>query len=154
MSHRVQISKIVLTGVLCMSAGLAHALYPSGQNPASPDGAKPAEKAAVSVSGAIPAAVKVTGGLLTDKNGMSLYTFDKDGAGSGKSNCHGDCAVSWPPLFAADTDKQTGDFTVAVRNDGRRQWAYKGRPLYLWVGDTKAGQTTGDGVGGVWRLAR
>jgi predicted lipoprotein with Yx(FWY)xxD motif len=85
---------------------------------------------------------------------MTLYTFDQDAAGNGKSACQADCATSWPPLLAADTAKDVGEFTLVLRNDGRKQWAAKGKPLYLWVGDTKAGETKGDGVGGVWHIAR
>jgi predicted lipoprotein with Yx(FWY)xxD motif len=43
---------------------------------------------------------------------------------------------------------------VIVRDDGSRQWAYKGKPLYLWVKDHKPGDTTGDGFRGVWHVAR
>lgn len=110
--------------------------------------AAPAAPAAAAAP--MPPAVKLTGGILTDKNGMTLYTFDKDVAGNGKSACNGDCLAKWPALVAADSAKDTGEFTIVTRDDGRKQWAFKGKPLYLWVGDTKAGDTTGDGVGGVW----
>ena len=46
-----------------------------------------------------------------------------------------------------------GDFTIIDRKDGTKIWAYKGWPLYLWIKDTKPGETTGDGVGGVWHTA-
>jgi predicted lipoprotein with Yx(FWY)xxD motif len=91
-------------------------------------------------------------GALTDAKGMTLYTFDKDTAG--KSNCNGPCAASWRPLMATDTDKAAGDYTIVTREDGAKQWAYKGQPLYLWVKDTKPGDKTGDGVNGVWKTAK
>jgi predicted lipoprotein with Yx(FWY)xxD motif len=47
-----------------------------------------------------------------------------------------------------------GDFVVVKRDDQSRQWAYKGRPLYRWAGDRKPGDSTGDGVGGVWHTAK
>lgn len=97
---------------------------------------------------------KTMDGVLTNAAGMTLYTFDKDAAGSGKSVCSGPCAVNWPPLMAASDAKASGDYTVVVRDDGSRQWAYKGKPLYLWIKDTKPGDRTGDGVNNVWRLAR
>ena len=89
--------------------------------------------------------------VLTDANGMTLYTFDKDTAGV--SNCYDDCAVKWPPALADASATPDGDFTIVDRNDGTNMLAYKGMPLYLWVKDTKPGDTTGDGVGGVWHTA-
>ncbi|HXE49462.1 MAG TPA: hypothetical protein VN663_13880 [Ramlibacter sp.] len=97
---------------------------------------------------------KTADGALTGPNGMTLYTFDKDAAGSGKSVCNGACATAWPPLMAADTDKPSGDYSVVARDDGKKQWAYKGKPLYYYAKDTKAGDKTGDGVNNVWKTAR
>jgi predicted lipoprotein with Yx(FWY)xxD motif len=100
------------------------------------------------------APTKTVDGMLTNAGGMTLYTFDKDAAGSGKSVCNGPCAANWPPLMAAADAKAAGDYTIVTRDDGGRQWAYKGKPLYLWVKDTKPGDRTGDGVNNVWRVAR
>lgn len=91
--------------------------------------------------------------VLTDANGMTLYTFDKDTVGDGKSVCNGDCAVKWPPLMADASATADGDFTIVTRDDGTKMWAYKGWPLYYWYEDMAAGDTKGDGVGGVWHLA-
>ena len=91
--------------------------------------------------------------VLTDANGMALYTFDKDTNGDGKSVCNGDCAVKWPPLMADAGAAAEGDFTLVTRDDGSTMWAYKGWPLYYWYEDVAAGDTKGDGVGGVWHLA-
>ena len=79
---------------------------------------------------ATTAPAQVREGMLADSRGMTLYVFDKDSAGSGKSACNGPCATNWPPLPAADADKASGDWSVIVRDDGRRQWAYKGWPLH------------------------
>lgn len=98
------------------------------------------------------APVVETNGILTDANGMSLYTFDPDTATS--SACNGGCARNWPPLTAAADADEAGKFTVISRNDGSKQWAYDGQPLYLWINDSAPGDTTGDGVGGNWHLAR
>jgi len=97
---------------------------------------------------------RVTDGVFVGSNGMTLYTFDRDTMGSGKSVCNGACATNWPPLMAAASDKSAGDWTVVVRDDGSRQWAYKGKPVYFWAKDTKPGDRTGDNVNNVWRLAR
>jgi predicted lipoprotein with Yx(FWY)xxD motif len=97
---------------------------------------------------------KTDGGKLVNAAGMTLYTFDKDAAGSGKSVCNGPCAANWPPLMAGASDKAEGDWTIATRDDGGKQWAYKGKPLYTWVKDQKPGDTTGNGVGKVWNTAK
>jgi predicted lipoprotein with Yx(FWY)xxD motif len=104
-----------------------------------------------SMSGA-PA--KVSDGVLTGPNGMTLYTFDKDMAGSGKSVCNGQCAINWPPLMAGDMDQASGDYSIITRDDGKKQWAFKGKPLYYWVKDSKPGDRSGDGVNKVWQVAR
>ena len=97
---------------------------------------------------------KPADGALVGANGMTLYTFEKDTAGNGKSVCNGGCATNWPPFMAADSDKPSGDFTIVTRDDGKKQWAAKGWPLYYWVKDTKPGDKTGDGVGGNWKTAK
>ncbi|KQR45757.1 hypothetical protein [Acidovorax sp. Leaf160] len=92
-------------------------------------------------------------GVLVGANGMTLYTFDKDTAGSGKSTCNGQCAVNWPPLMAGTSAPTAPNYSVVQRDDGGRQIAYKGKPLYYWVKDAKPGDKTGDGVNKVWRTA-
>ena len=96
----------------------------------------------------------VQSGVLVDAKGMTLYTFDKDPANSGKSVCVDQCAKAWPPLAAPADAKAMGDYTVITRNNGSKQWAYKGKPLYTWVKDTKPGDKTGDGFRNIWRVAR
>ena len=91
------------------------------------------------------------GKALVDAKGMTLYIFDKDAAG--KSNCNGPCATNWPPLMAAGDAKASGNWSIVTRDDGAKQWAYKGRPLYTWAKDTKAGDVTGDGFNNVWHIA-
>ena len=93
------------------------------------------------------------GSVLTDAKGMSLYTFDKDS--EGKSACNGPCATNWPALKAEASDKADGGYTVIARDDGSKQWAYKGKPLYTFAKDTKPGDITGDGfLNGAWHLAQ
>jgi predicted lipoprotein with Yx(FWY)xxD motif len=100
------------------------------------------------------APAKKADGVLTGPNGMTLYTFDPDPQGDGKSVCNGPCATNWPPLMAMDTDKASGDYTVLTRDDGKKQWAVKGKPLYYWAKDIKPGDKTGDGVLGKWHSAK
>ena len=100
------------------------------------------------------APVKAPDGTLTNAAGMTLYTFDKDAAGSGKSACNGPCATNWPPLMAAAAAKPSGEYSIATRDDGAKQWAFKGKPLYLWAKDQKPGDKTGDGFNSIWHTAR
>jgi predicted lipoprotein with Yx(FWY)xxD motif len=92
-------------------------------------------------------------GTFTNASGMTLYTFDKDSAG--KSACNGPCAANWPPLIADADAKASGEWTVITRDDGKKQWAYKGKPLYTWIKDQKPGDKTGDGfANNAWHAAK
>lgn len=97
---------------------------------------------------------QVADGVLVGPSGMTLYTFDRDAIGSGKSACNGPCATNWPPLAVAGDADAMGEWTVVTRDDGGRQWAYKGKPVYYWSKDTKPGDRTGDGFNNMWHLAR
>ena len=106
--------------------------------------------AAASASAQAPA--KMADGVMTNAAGMTLYTFDKDAGG--KSACNGPCAANWPPFMAAAGAKTDAEWTIIARDDGGKQWAYKGKPLYLWAKDLKPGDKTGDGFNSVWHVAR
>jgi predicted lipoprotein with Yx(FWY)xxD motif len=112
--------------------------------------------ASISFAGGMVDGVKsmdtASGMVLTDSSGMTQYTFDKDSGG--KSMCNGGCAANWPPLMAPAGAVDHDGFTLITRDDGSMQWAHDGWPLYGWVNDQAAGDITGDGVGGVWHLAR
>jgi predicted lipoprotein with Yx(FWY)xxD motif len=105
-----------------------------------------------SMSSDMPA--KMKGGMLVNAEGMTLYTFDRDKTGSGKSVCNGTCAVNWPPMLAQAADKAVGDFSVITRDDGQKQWAYKGMPLYTWPEDQEPGDKFGDGNRNVWHIIK
>jgi len=90
--------------------------------------------------------------ILTDTSGMTLYTFDKDSDNT--SVCYDSCATNWPPYIASDEATTKAGWGVIERKDGAKQWTYNNQPLYTWVGDNKAGDMTGDGVGGVWHTAK
>jgi len=100
------------------------------------------------------APTKAVDGVLTGTNGMTLYTFDKDVAGSGKSTCNGPCASNWPPLAADAGATPEGDYSIITRDDGAKQWAYKGKPLYFWTKDQKPGDKSGEGFNGAWHSAK
>jgi predicted lipoprotein with Yx(FWY)xxD motif len=101
---------------------------------------------------AMPAGVKAMGGMLEDGKGMTLYTWDNDKEAN-KSSCTGMCLMNWPAFKASATDKDMGDWKVITRDDGSKQWAYKGKPLYYFVMDTAAGDKKGEGRGMVWHMA-
>lgn len=110
--------------------------------------------AAFAVSAHAEPVPKMAGGMLVNTSGMTLYTFDKDAAGSGKSACNGPCATLWPPAMADADAKPSGDFTVITRDDGAKQWAYKGKPVYTYATDKKAGDMLGDNFKDVWHVAK
>jgi predicted lipoprotein with Yx(FWY)xxD motif len=98
---------------------------------------------------------KVSSGAFTDQKGMTLYTFDKDTAGSGKSVCNGMCATNWPAFMATSTDSASGDWSIVTRDEGTKQWAFKGKPLYTFAKDTAPGDMKGDGfLNGAWHTAK
>ncbi len=108
--------------------------------------------AAASEIGPLATRDTAAGTVLVDASGMTLYTFDKDT--ENKSNCNGKCAEAWPPLMAPADAKAMGKLTVATRDDGSKQWAHEGKPLYLWMKDQKPGDTTGDNVKNVWHVVK
>jgi len=94
-------------------------------------------------------------GVLVGANGMTLYTLDRDKAAAGKSVCNGECAVLWPPFLATSMDTpKDAHFSTITRDDGKKQWAFKGQPLYYWSKDAKAGDMTGDNINTVWHVAK
>ena len=103
-------------------------------------------------AGSAPAQpVNVAGGVLVDGAGMTIYTYDKDVAGSGKSSCHGRCAKMWPPV-PLTVERIESPYSIVTRDDGSRQLAYKGKPLYLYAGDAKPGERKGDKLQGAWHV--
>lgn len=92
------------------------------------------------------------GKVYTDDKGMALYIFDKDEPN--KSNCYGECATAWPPFMAAADAQPEGEWTIVERTDGIKMWAYEGKPVYTYVKDTKPGEVTGDGAGGLWHVSK
>ena len=87
------------------------------------------------------------GRILVDAQGRTLYMFEKDK--NGKSACADACASAWPPVTGTAT-AGTGAVAKLIgttkRSDGSTQATYNGWPLYLYEGDSAAGQTTGQGL--------
>lgn len=98
---------------------------------------------------------QVAAGKITTKDGFTLYVFDNDVVGSGKSACTGPCEGVHPPYLATPGEVAREPWSFAVRGDGSRQWAYKGRPLYRFYADEKQGAVGGDGLNrNTWHVAR
>ena len=101
------------------------------------------------------------GSILFDGKGRALYAFTRDRRG-GASRCYGACATAWPVYFSssrlvAGKGVKRSLIGTVRRRDGRRQITYNGRPLYYYVGDTRAGQVTCQDVdefGGTWLVMR
>lgn len=105
----------------------------------------------LSVHAADTAPLKKANGVLVDSRGMTVYTTDRDSANSGKSSCMGACAANWPAVQAADA-QPAAPYSAITREDGTKQLAYKGKPLYTFVKDKKAGDKTGDKLMDVWHV--
>lgn len=105
-------------------------------------------------SGVALAQPKITDGQLTDSAGMTLYVFDNDATVPGKSACTGACLNMWTPLYAQAAATAVDDYAFITRDDGKRQWTYKGKPLYRWYNDKKPGDKDGDGLRQTWHVAK
>jgi predicted lipoprotein with Yx(FWY)xxD motif len=97
-------------------------------------------------------APRMAGGMLVNASGMTLYTFDMDTPG--KSACNGPCAALWPPVLVGADAKTGGELSIVTRDDGAKQWAYKGRPVYTYAADKNPGDVTGDNFKSVWHLIK
>ena len=143
-------TSVFLTALLgaCATGGSSSS---AGGYGSSDYGSAPAPRAAAAPAMAgLPLMTK--DGLLVNSKGLTVYTFDKDVANSGKSACNGDCAVKWPPVLAGASDKPQGPYTIVVRDDGRRQWAYRGKPVYTWPEDQEPGDKYGDNKMNIWHV--
>jgi predicted lipoprotein with Yx(FWY)xxD motif len=113
-------------------------------------------KPASGSSGTVSVADTGLGKILVDSQGKTLYMFEKD-SGT-KSACSGGCATAWPPLRASGKPTVGSGATKSLigttqRSDGEPQVTYNGHPLYGYQGDSKAGDTNGQGInafGGLW----
>ena len=94
------------------------------------------------------------GSYLTDTKGMAIYWFTQDGVG--QSRCAGGCLEKWPIFYRESIKAPAGvdvaDFATIIRSDGALQTTFRGYPLYSFVVDKMAGDTSGEGVKGAWFL--
>jgi predicted lipoprotein with Yx(FWY)xxD motif len=91
-------------------------------------------------------------GVLKDRAGMTVYTFDRDIPDSGKSTCSGRCAKLWKPVKVVGNAQGDADYSVITRIDGTRQWAFDGKPIYRYAKDIKPGDARGNSVNKHWHV--
>jgi predicted lipoprotein with Yx(FWY)xxD motif len=147
----------------CSTAGSASSA-PSAAAPsvAAPSEAAPSEAApseappsAETGSATIALADNALGQILVDADGMTLYGFTPDSAGT--PTCYDDCATNWPPLLVDDAAAASvgegldaSKLTTVDRTDGTKQVKYGDWPLYHFAGDSAAGDTNGQGLATKW----
>jgi len=89
------------------------------------------------------------GPMIVDSRGLTLYLFEADTGNA--STCSGACAQTWPPLLTkgapqAGNGAAAGQLGTTARPDGTKQVTYAGHPVYYYAGDTKPGDTSGEGI--------
>lgn len=143
-----------LTAAAVFSMALAACSNSSTSSPAAGGGSTSSSSSSSGVAVQLTSSDKF-GSILTDAQGMSLYIFDNDT--TSKSTCNTGCAPTWPALTV--TGQPTGGDGVdasllgtTMRDDGTTQVTYGGHPVYTYSGDSAAGDTNGQGIGGIWHL--
>jgi predicted lipoprotein with Yx(FWY)xxD motif len=146
-NHRLMALGIGLTVIIAACSGSGASAAPSAAAP-SAEASAPAPAAAATVA----LADSALGKILVDGEGKTLYMFEKDEGGT--PTCYDDCAVNWPALIvtgdATAGDGVTAALTTIARTDGAMQVKAGEYPLYYFAADAAAGDTNGQGVGGIW----
>ena len=149
----VLLAAVAFIVAACASAGTP---APAGSTPpaATTSAAAGGSAGANTVNASTNAAV---GSFLTGPDGKTLYV--KQGDSTAATNCTGQCLTVWP-AFTVDSGASAsagsgvpGTLATFQRPDGATQVTYNGAPLYYYSKDTKAGDTNGQGIGGVWSVA-
>jgi predicted lipoprotein with Yx(FWY)xxD motif len=166
---------LALAALLSLTAALTAACGTTSATPGAAYGTTPAATATMpaspttptataSGSGAPMTAAKTTltvrktgiGYVLATAGGMTVYWYSDDVKGSGKSSCSGGCLSAWPAVTGAPAAaagvKLSGKLGTITRAGGQVQATYNGYPLYTYAADMSAGQTQGNGIGGVWHV--
>lgn len=140
---------LVLLLAACSSTGDA------SEEPAASEAAAPSQAAASEATtgdASVLVADSDLGEILTDADGNVIYFFANDSEGT--STCEGDCFDQWPPVPAEGSptagDGVTAELGTTEATDGTTMLTVNGFPAYYFAGDQAAGDTNGQGVGGVW----
>ncbi|HET7471759.1 MAG TPA: hypothetical protein VFJ71_01415 [Candidatus Limnocylindrales bacterium] len=148
---------LVLLLAACSSGGGATPSPSAAPSTAASPSSAASAGGSQSASEDYPLKASADGTYLTGKDGLTLYVFAKDTKDSGKSACNDQCAANWPPYMADETDEveaegATGTLSIVTRDDGSKQLAYNGLPLYYFAKDKAAGDTNGKAIAN-WSLA-
>ena len=140
--------KLALNGIVAGSAVLIAACSAPSYG-SSPYGTSSAPAANPGGSSTVVARNTPLGQILVDGNGKTLYLFEADK--SAMSTCYGDCASVWPPLLTGGSPVAGSGINQSLlgtttRTDGSLEVVYNGHPLYYFVSDKQAGDTTGQGI--------
>ena len=151
---------IFVTATLVLSACAATPSHASGATTVPTESYTPATQPASALPTAAPAEVTLNvatdpnlGQILVDGAGMTLYAYTNDSPD--QVTCTGACAVNWPPLVTqgnptAGPGVDAALIGTATPPDGSLVVTYNHMPLYHWYKDQAPGDTSGQGVKGVW----
>jgi predicted lipoprotein with Yx(FWY)xxD motif len=114
----------------------------------------PTTTAAAAAKPVVKLAATKLGQVLVDDKGMTVYRFDNDTT-PGKTTCGpGVCASTWPAVIVTGTPTAgpgiDGKLSTFMRDDGKTQLQIGGHPLYTFAGDSKPGDTNGQGILDKW----
>jgi predicted lipoprotein with Yx(FWY)xxD motif len=145
-TRTIVVAAVAAMGLAACSSGSTGAAYGGGGSTSS----SAASGAAATVA---TADVGQLGTVLVDGTGRTLYLFESDTGTS--STCTGSCAATWPALVtsgsaSAGSGADSGMLGTTARDDGTTQVTYDGHPLYVYSGDSAAGDANGQGIGDVW----
>jgi predicted lipoprotein with Yx(FWY)xxD motif len=129
---------------------------PATATPPGPSPAASSPPAAVAPGTTVALATTRLGQVLVDGSGRTLYLWEVDKTAT--SNCYDACATAWPPVLTtgkpiAGAGLNADLLGTSARKDGQLEVVYNGHPLYYFIADKKAGDTTGQGInnfGGPW----
>ncbi len=152
-------TRSIVLGATLAAAAMVLAACSNGSSSAGAAGAYGGGSTSTSSAGGATTATVGTadvgqlGTVLVDGTGRTLYIFKNDTGTS--STCSGDCAATWPALVtsgaaSAGMGVKSAMLGTTTRDDGTTQVTYAGHPVYLYSGDTAAGDANGQGIGGVW----
>jgi predicted lipoprotein with Yx(FWY)xxD motif len=137
------LAAISLAALALTACGAPTATPPAASSPAN-----------ITASADLKTAAKAPGDIVVNGQGRTVYVFDKDVKGSGKSSCTGPCLDLWPAVMAGPgapvLDGVKGTAGVITTESGKRQLTLNGMPLYLFSKDAGPGDVKGQGVKNVW----
>jgi predicted lipoprotein with Yx(FWY)xxD motif len=145
----VVLPRIALLGVLVLAGCSVAGGYGGSSSPGGSSASGPAQ-----VKTATAAVKGQSTTILTNRQGRTLYYRTTDTASA--STCTGGCASTWPPVLTAGAPVAATALpgTLSSLSDANgTQVTYNGHLLYTYSGDSKPGDTNGEGIGGVWFVA-